>query len=477
MTKIFERVNVYALLLIGAIVPLAAHLWMSRYARFAADDYCTVSIAIEKGVVGGAVHWYTQWTGLFTNFVIKSAIAPLGPIFTAILPSLLVALWVIVAFWTMLPIVRLLRWQKPTWTVVLLGVLIVSTTIQAMPDVEQSLYWTGGNIPYTLPIIALTFYIGFFTRVVRKGRLTIVSVLIAVCVPFLAGGLSETYSMMQITILALAGVVCFLVLPLPRKRVAVTTLTISLIAALLALAIVVAAPGNSVRQSRFGAPTSLLELIGIVFQAGIAYPALMVGVYAPAALVTAILTTAAIAYLNRGTVYNRWLTRQRVRQLFLLTGFGCLVIFVSSMLPGLYALGEAPPGRVYGIPNFVLICTAAFWGWLMGSTLTTVPRLVTAIALGTVIVAASMTVWQTLSLQPELSAYAAEWDQHDAELHRAAEQGMTRVTLQREYATMEELIGLKPLDSDPENATNRCAADYYGLEAISVKPPPSSALS
>lgn len=464
------------LLAVCLLIPLAAHVYNGSFTRLMADDYCTVNVALDNGVLQAPLIWYNTWSGLFTNFVLKSAIAPLGPGFSATLPALIILACLAAAIWALYPITSLLR--RPGWMAVLFGVLIVYATIQSTPNVGQSIYWTGGSIPYTLPVAAMLFYAGFFVRAAQRNRVTPGTVLIAAAVPFLAGGLSETYGLMQIAALGLASLVCYAILPAQRRKTALTLLLISLTAAVIALALVVVAPGNAVRQSRFGTRTSLPDLITLTLYTAITYPAIMLGVFAPVALLTAMIFAAALAHRNRLPEIVRWLTPRRVRRLILFSGAACVLLTTSALVPALYAVGEAPPGRVYVIPNFILVCTAVLWGSLMGFTIRSVPRTAAALTVAlALIIGPAAAVWQTLSPAPQYRAYAAEWDRNDAEIRRIAGDGVAQVRIDKTHVTMDELIGLEPLGSDPTRGHNQCAADYYGVETLIVEASPASAFS
>ncbi|MDZ4767985.1 MAG: hypothetical protein SGJ24_02565 [Chloroflexota bacterium] len=67
------------------IVPLLLAAFLGWHARLMADDYCTMSLGRDQGVIGGLVAQYNEWSGQPTNILTKNAIGIIG---TDVIPLL-----------------------------------------------------------------------------------------------------------------------------------------------------------------------------------------------------------------------------------------------------------------------------------------------------------------------------------------------------------------------------------------------------
>jgi hypothetical protein len=86
------------------------------------------------------------------------------------------------------------------------------------------------------------------------------------------------------------------------------------------------------------------------------------------------------------------------------------------------------------------------------------------------IVGPLVSTWQTLKQLPNFQTYAAEWDQRDQAIRAAVGQGMERFETTAFTVDLGAMAGLDIITSNPDDWVNRCAAIYYGLQAISAQP-------
>lgn len=460
-----------ALILVLAL-PLLMHIYNGHFSRFMADDYCTTMIGLKYGAIGGALHWYNTWSGLYTNFFIKSLIAPLGPGFAAVLPALIILSWLAATYWTTSQICALLRLQQPRITALLMSLLIVYAAIDGAPALIQSVYWLGAVIPYTGPLILLTLYIGLFIYTLThlpEGRLPVISITVCFIITLLIGGLSEIYMTFQTAALVIAIILSWVFLPPHLKRPALSILIVSLTGAVIALIVVIAAPGTAVRQSRFEERLSLPELIVQIVGYSSAFIASALAYFAPFALLTTLSLSAISMFRTRPIELSFRLYPGRVR--WLLGGslaLACILV-TAAIAPGVYAVSGPPPGRVYILTNFILVLTAAFWGCLIGFTLRAAHRrnaLVIAAAAFILVLGPGASIWRSANLASKLSVYAAEWDEQDRQIRVQAAEGSEDVVVKPLSVDLPQLIGLDTIGSDALLGANPCAAAYYGVQTL-----------
>jgi Family of unknown function (DUF6056) len=292
---------------------------------------------------------------------------------------------------------------------------------------------------------------------------------------FVAGGTSETFAAAQVTALICAAAFVFVAgAGSPRTRVQASLLA-GLFGALLALLILAVAPGNSVRQET-GAQTSLgvalpraLEFTQGWLRLTFARPhaavlLLLVGV--PAVLGAT--TTRPQSPVMRRSTRARWLAPAAGAVAIALAIFACMV-------PAYYALDSNPPGRAQVIPQYVLVCSLAALGWIVGAaTAAQIGRLLRAPAAAWVAAAGLVVL---LGLGPLLTArdvimnisparaYATAWDQLDSEVRAERHQGVQDVTV-RPLASTGLVQNLDFVGPNRTDWFNGCVARYYDLNTI-----------
>ncbi len=479
MPKWVSRAGLFNIALMMVLtLPLLAHIYNGHFSRFIADDYCTTAIGLQYGVIGGMMHWYNTWTGLYTNFFIKSLIAPLGPSFATVLPAIIILSWLLATYWVIAQICALLRLRQPGIGAVILSLLIVYATIAGAPALIQSIYWLGAVIPYTGPLILLTLFVGLFIHTLThlpEDRLPIGSIIAGFIITFLVGGLSEIYMAFQIAALVIAAFLSWIFLPPRLKRPALSMLMVSLVGAVIALVIVLTAPGSLVRQSRFPDRAPLSEIAVNILAYSTAFIGSALAYFAPFALLTTLAISAIMAFRLRPGELPFRLYPARVRLLLGASLALACILVTATIAPGVYAVSGPPPGRVYILSNFVLVLTAAFWGCLIGFTLRKSTSqsqqsgqniLIAAIFVLILVLGPGASVWRSVMLAPKLSVYASEWDEQERQIRLQAAEGSQDVVVKPLSVDLPQLIGLDTIGPDATLGANPCAADYYGIQTL-----------
>lgn len=454
---------------------LLAYLGLSS--RFIADDYCTNAVALSKGIVGSVTHWYTTWAGQYANFAVKGVIAYAGSGITATLPFLILVSWVVAFIWALFPVTKALQVQRPFMLSTRFALLIVVAIFTGVPSIVQSLYWFAASIPYTIPCIILTCYAGLFIRTVHNESLHRIPVWVLVGTALfmlVVGGFSEVFTAFQITLFALSSIAYWKFAPAGIRHKALWLLGVALIFSILALAIVVLAPGNSIRQANFTQRLSLPEVVIQTIIVTASYIIMGLGVFSPAPLVMTVSFALLTAYqLQQANPHLRLQARSVRRGMLLATGIGFIVI-ASTMAPPIYATSSAPPARGYIVAQTALVGMAVAWGLVMGfgarprPAQAGKPERLPQVLMLIIMAGVVLIILRSASDIPNFRVYASEWDNRDTMIRSAAAQNVKTLSVNKLSVDLGEREGLDIIDTDPAGWVNQCAADYYGLEQLSA---------
>lgn len=474
MIKTFTK-YLPALIIAALLLPLLAMGYLGQYSRYIADDYCTTAIALAEGIFGSMAWWYTNWAGQFTNWMLKGIAAFLGPGLASALPTIILMGWVAAAAYAIYQLAQVIRLPKPRLAAFVFAGLIVYAVFAGTPSIIQSLYWIGAAIPYTLPLIFLTFLAGFLLHTLRTnaGKTPVSAIVVVALVTFFAGGLSEVYVALQAAALGLAFLGVLVFAPAPYKRPALTLLGVGIICSLAALVLIAVAPGNAVRRARF--PTLPLTLVvWRTVYISISYAATAAGILSPIPLIVSVLLPMMFVYRLEALPAHLRLRPGLVRALLLLSALAAFVLIAACIAPPIYGTSYAPAARVYIMPQFILVVTAMFWGNLMGlgarrsqPRISASARTITGVVLSALLIIGPIQAARGLLADiPDYRAYAAEWDSRDQEIRAAAASGEREVETTMLTVDIGIRAGLEPIGPEAGENINTCAARYYGVDTL-----------
>jgi hypothetical protein len=421
---------------------------------------------------------YIGWSGRFAATLLVTLVELIGPRAVPFLPGLALLAWLSAATWA----VRELQqhqaaapgWRLPWWPAAVVATVLVVSTLQTTADLPQVLFWQTGMVSYLWPLVLATVYVAWVARVSRgRARSAAVHGVPALGLSFgpvfLAGGTSETFAAAQVTALALACVVAYVAGARPRSSTLLPMLLVGLLGALLALAVLAVAPGNSVRQET-AARTPLSVALPQTLEFTQGWLRLTFARPHAAMLLLLVAIPAAIGATSPypTPASPRW-------RVLVASALATALVILACMLPAFYALGSNPPGRAQVIPQYALVCSVAALGWALGTA--TGARLGSSLrrpAAGWVAAAALLAL---LALGPlamardvlqqiaPARAYAAAWDELDTDVRAERNQGKQDVTVR----TLPSTGMVHNLDWVGPNRTdwfNECVARYYDLHTI-----------
>ena len=476
----------YLLALFFLGLSLAGLAYLGAFTRLHADDFCIAGDAARLGIANSILSWYTHWTGRFMYLGFSHLISFGGPALAAISPALLIAGWLLALSWAFFPLIRRSGWDSPRLLAAVAAGLALLVLFSTTPNLFQSVFWRDGQINYSFPLVGLTMLAGLILRVwLNEPAPTTILAAGAFLLALASGGFSEAFDAMQaaIWVLALAALLG-LSAPCTRRRL-LPVVVAALAGALLALLIVVAAPGNQVRQDLMSDRAGLVRIVTFSIRNAAyivaKYPLWNPG-WALLSLIVPFLSAwwlAPVSTLPRpaGSLRRLW-TEPWFRGLVLLP-VGAFILLAAACAPVVYAMNAYPDDRTIIIPQFILILTAIIWSGLLGAVLRhyrwlpdpAAPPLlrggkggwaIPALLLGAVLLASGFSIENTIRQAPEYQAYARSWDERANLLVAARLNGPTDVTV----AGLTNRFGISDLNTEPDYWVNRCMAIYYGLTNI-----------
>jgi hypothetical protein len=366
--------------------------------------------------------------------------------------------------------------------------VIVFCTIRGFNDYTQVIFWRTGIIAYLsnvlLFILILLYILNRFLLSTKRVRPWEYGVML---VAFLiAGGICETWIVMQVSLFAIGILVALLF----RKKLPhddlLKMLVVGFIASCLAFLITIMAPGNSNHSSTME-DLSLQRIIKYLFVSFADVPWFLVEWVNRRTILAGLITIT-------GFIAGLYGKRQSDLDGRIYLQFGgimlvcaCLMLWMG-LFPGYTVFGVPPPDRAIFTAMFIFLMAYALFcfliGWIVGSLLPSSFQnpvyVLLAFCLAVLVYLSPIqTAISQLKLIPILQLYAHLWDERDAFLRRAGEQGQGDVTIPSiryhpDLGALKSTIWLVgELEEDPGNWKNNAASIYYGLHSITgqVNPP------
>jgi hypothetical protein len=163
-----------------------------------------------------------------------------------------------------------------------------------------------------------------------------------------------------------------------------------------------------------------------------------------------------------------------------------ILLVICCFVPSAYVAAYVrsaytPQDRLVVVPEFAFFCCAGIWGYLAGLALrrvcqpnqTGVQSICVALAAGLLIVPINMTR-RTLALTPILRQYAVAQEEMHRRILESNPNDHAKIVVRAPPSTgfvegRPVFLGLPILTADPTDWVNQCAADYYGLDSISIE--------
>ncbi len=246
-----QQIFLWAIVFILSLA-LAGIAYLGTFTRFLADDFCTAGSVIHLGLGGMLSQWYYNWTGRFSFIIVAGLFGLGGPKLAGWLPVFTISLWLFGSWWTLLPIIKRLNLSHPRLLGLITAGLLLLVLFCSVPNLYQSFYWQVGMVTYSLPLIVLTFSLGIILRYWLERTDLLLSCITLFILSFFGGGFDEAFSAMQVTLFTLCCLVALGMGEKVTRRRLLPVLGTALFGSLVAMVLVIIAPGNQVRLQMVG---------------------------------------------------------------------------------------------------------------------------------------------------------------------------------------------------------------------------------
>lgn len=413
-----------------------------------ANDYCYASELLQNGLPDMIRLYYQNWFGRVTQ-VVGAGVFSLAPVEVfRWLPALLLAAWLLALVWA---IWEIGKWRQRESAPVLTALLILYATLAGTPQIFHSLYWISGIFPYTFPLVLFTAAIALIVRTWRLGG-SAPAVAVIFILTVVAGLASEQFALVQVAVFGLA----LLALIYGRRWSNSLVFAAGGVGAVGALVVLLAAPGNTYRQTLFEGVHQPVELATQSLIYAMGFVAASIASFSPgAAIAAALLPLHLLPMPGRASL--------RMAGLVLAVAFLLIVVF---NVPAIYATALPPPARTYIIAQFVFISALVAASFFLGRLRP--ERWNAAIALLLLLVGPVYTSFTLVQQAANMASFASAWDAQDQAIRRAAAEGEGAISVAPLTLDLAQATGLKSLAGDPAYWLNECAARYYGVNALSA---------
>ncbi len=476
--------------LIAFLAGLLGYGLLGSTSRYMADDYWTAYAVKTLPFWQLPAYWYLNWSGRFSFFFFVSLAELFGVKIVPFLPALGLAALTTATTLLIRQIFRFFSFQKPAFFSLVTGVILVFCSVHSTQNVLQSLYWQTGLLTYFIPVVIAVFYLALVLSQTHHPDNQISWLVLAGSglLALVNGGFSETSVAVQVTALVLALAICLVSPSGSHRRRLVPWFAVGLAASLLAMGLIILAPGNQIRlaagqPSVDTLPSRTLRLdVGYVIKAStantIAFFKNTLRTHLPDAA-TALVLPGLIAFFCADSLPEN--QKGRLTRLLTLSlaaiPLGVFILVLSGHAPAYYVMHSGPPIRTEIIFQSILIFGLAGWGGAAGLLLREnlhisdqdtvilgwASGLIALMLLGIV---PGRFMAKTAVQYPVLQGYAMAWDGRDQALQEAVKQGK-KTAVVKPIGQLDQTLG--DLRAEPDFWINQRAAEYYGLESIIAK--------
>lgn len=229
-----------------ALIPLLPFAYFGLSTRLMADDYSHLGMAAKYGIWEALLIFRDSWNGHFSSFLVFGFSTPLGTAAPPFFASAQLVLALVAFSWLVNAVLAQLRVVLYRRAIsVALAALAVAATVNGFYS-AHSFYWYSSAVHYTLS--AIMFLLGIALAVESARRLRgiaqhALAAIAAAIYAFLNAGLGEMYLVYQLSALALITVTVPIFQTGSKRRTYLLLTLAAGLGTLVALAVVLNAPG------------------------------------------------------------------------------------------------------------------------------------------------------------------------------------------------------------------------------------------
>lgn len=452
---------------VSILTALGMYGYIGTFNRLMGDSLCSYYFAQRLGLLRSIWYWRIIWSGRYSAYGFDWALSSVLPAQAIpIFIPMVIFLWVAtnsLGFFLVLRKISVLK--NNIFISLLLGSSSVFLILGTSPYIQQSFYWIDGFRAYTLPIIVLPFSFIVYSLMTKDNSKTpaVIVAVISFLMAFANGGLSETFAAVQFAFLILSIISYFLNEHPIKFDKSLLALTAGLIGSIVALVVVITAPGNAVRQQFFPEPPGIIKLISISLDSYISF------------WHTIFVTPEKVIGLCGGIVLSIWVgtviqtdsnAQNYGRKIFLSIASAFLLSF-ACFPPGVYGYSEETPQRVLIIATFmqtIYLMLAGVWtGNLIKPYFSQKWLIILPISFSLLFLSSTFIVSKNLYQSRDIYiTYAKNWDATDMTIKKAKAQGEEVVIVKN----VPNWAGMDLLNNNPKHWVNECYSSFYGIQVF-----------
>lgn len=244
---------------------LGLFAYLGFYNRYWADDWCYNADLKQLGFWGtlkGYTYITTYASNRYSLTLFSGLFYALGLFGVQVMTLIVILAWALGLFFVFVNVQALLPYKFSRLQLGLITTVIVYYSVFLIPQLYQSLYWRSGLLPYTAVVALGIWTFVLIAKQTSHSTQSATRVILTAFITFLAGGFSEAGGATLTAILAAYVGIAFLFRKKDWARNSLPIASVALIASILAVVFLIAAPTNAYRVGLYGKPTSLLAFAG-----------------------------------------------------------------------------------------------------------------------------------------------------------------------------------------------------------------------
>ncbi len=464
--RFFSFLVVFAILLLA--VALAVYIYRGFYSRYWADDYCQSATLKEYGLFGGTMNSYQTWSNRFAAIFMVGVSELLGAKAISFLPAIVILCNVLIYAFLFHLIFRLRKGKANLLVSFLVSLIFTYFLLLLSPDLFQSVYWRSGMISYFAPLqfLGLTVIVLCLDLLhgIKKCR-SVIFFLLAL----ILGGFSETFGAFQVGLWLIVILLSMTFLKKHDKNILKQDSLYLLAGSLVSLAVIAVAPGNFVRLSSAHVEFNLWSLMPLSLKYAAAF---MFRTFKSYPLPNLILFVEMFGISLHGDRISQPsdCSAKAVLNFYIFLFLISYILLVCIAAPSVFTMQAYPEERSWMIGRFVTVLMVMLAGFGAGSLSQdwfSHRKVLSWLSIVILLILSLYPLKGAWSERQQLSqwkAIAQAWDQRNAQILDKIDKGETSFTVQ----ALDSIGTVAELTDDPNYWVNVCAANYYGVEAITA---------
>ena len=156
--KIFSNNNYTLLIFFSNLIFITLYIIISYYNRLAHDDYHSLYMVNEYGIIESIIHEYNNWCTRYFPLLISFSVASVSHVASTLIVYQLILLLLITGS-VLLLVKSILKWTFNTielsWYQLLnYSLFIVSAIFYCTFDIGETWFWLSSNCTYFLSVVA-----------------------------------------------------------------------------------------------------------------------------------------------------------------------------------------------------------------------------------------------------------------------------------------------------------------------------------